>query len=360
MRKLSIVALVLALIGCVPPRKAHAQFIGFTSPQSVQSNLATALNCTGSAQTFVTGTTPRFNNIGQTQHLLTISAVTGAQKFQAEIDGIDNQGNVSRISDIIETAGTSAVRQGTVAASGYFPQIQVLVTCSPNTATFTASYSGTSAITIQNAGSYLNAQLDKIDWFAAPANANQTDSFQTPFGSSAGTLYFQYTAVSTSGAALTVQCSPQGFSGGSTTFSVVPAQVNTLQVFQVPDASCPFAQVSFSNTGSAGNVSTEYVFSTPGRTFPATNYIHITGTTATIVKATAGFLHTLSINTGAAGTVSVFDLVGSSCTATPSTNTVAVITATTTTLQTFTYDVNMLNGICVKASVAMDLTVSAQ
>jgi len=358
MRKLSIVGLVLVLIGCVPPRKAHAQFIGFTSPQSVQSNLATNLNCTGSAQTFITGTTPRFNNIGQTQHLLTVSNVTGAQKFQAEIDGIDNQGNVTRISDVIEEAGTSAVRQGTVAASGYFPQIQVLVTCSPGSATFTASYSGTSAITIQNAGSYLAAQLDKIDWFAAPANANQTDAFQTPFGSSAGTLYFQYTNATTSGAALTVQCSPQGFSAGATTFSVVPAQVNTLQVFQVPDASCPLASVSYSNTGSAGNVSTEYVFATPGRTFPGTQYAHITATTATAVKSTLGFVHTISINTGAAGTVSLFDLVGSSCTGTPATNTVAVITATTTTLQTFTYDVNMLNGICVKASVGMDITVS--
>jgi len=351
----SLIGFVLVLAAVC----AHAQFIGFTSPQSVQANLATNLHCTGSAQTFITGTTPKFNNIGQTQHLLTVSNVTGAQQFQAEIDGIDNQGNVSRISDVIEEAGTSAVRQGTVPASGYFPRIQVLVTCSPNTAIFTASYSGTSSVTIQNAGSYLVAQLDKINFFAAPANANQTDTFQTPFGSSAGTLYFQYSNATTSGAALTVQCLAQGGSQ-ATTFSVVPAQVNTQQVFQVPDASCPIASVSFSNTGSAGTVSTEYVFATPGRTFPGTQYAHITATTATAVKSTLGFVHTISINTGAAGTVSLFDLVGSSCTGTPATNTVAVITATTTTLQTFTYDVNMLNGICVKASVGMDITVSWQ
>src|SRR5208282_625388 len=45
-----------------------AQFIGYTSPQTVQVKLATAVTCTGSPQTFITGTTPGFSNIGQTQH----------------------------------------------------------------------------------------------------------------------------------------------------------------------------------------------------------------------------------------------------------------------------------------------------
>lgn len=86
----------------------------------------------------------------------------------------------------------------------------------------------------------------------------------------------------------------------------------------------------------------------------------VTTTTATVVKATAGTIHTVTFNTGAAGTFKIFNLASASCTGTPSTNLFATITATTTTVQTLTYDANLSNGICVQASVAMDVTVVAQ
>lgn len=90
-------------------------------------------------------------------------------------------------------------------------------------------------------------------------------------------------------------------------------------------------------------------------------YGHITTTTATPLGTSNGRLfHTLNINTGGAGTVKVFDLANASCTGTPATNVVASITATATTLQTFTFDATMTNGLCVQASVAMDLTVTYQ
>jgi hypothetical protein len=90
-------------------------------------------------------------------------------------------------------------------------------------------------------------------------------------------------------------------------------------------------------------------------------YTHITTTTATAAKATPGLLHTLTINTPAAGTVSVFDLATAACTGTPATNIVAVMTAIAATPpETYIYDTQLLNGICVKASVAMDLTVAVQ
>jgi hypothetical protein len=88
--------------------------------------------------------------------------------------------------------------------------------------------------------------------------------------------------------------------------------------------------------------------------------VHITGTAATAVKASSGILVRLIIGTGAAGTVSIFDLASASCTATPSTNTVSVITAAATTIQSAEFDTHFLNGICVKASAAMDLTAVYQ
>jgi hypothetical protein len=49
--------------------------------------------------------------------------------------------------------------------------------------------------------------------------------------------------------------------------------------------------------------------------------IHDTGTSATVVKASPGTLHSLVINNpGASAVISIFDLAGASCTGTPSTN----------------------------------------
>lgn len=353
MRKSLLSLLSLVLAACAPPR-AHAQFLGTVGLQTVQQTLATTTNCTGAAQTFA------IQNLGQTQHFL--SAVTQAQptKFQAEIDGIDRQGNVYRISDVLENAFTALVAQGqgSITASGYYPKIQAVVTCSPITATFSLTYSGSQVTFTKNSGSYLSAQIDKVNFGLADGTVNQLDTIPTPFGSTAGTIYFTYTGA-VAGGNLKVNCVGNQFTTNSV-LSVTLANVNSLQVFQVPDNNCPLIQVSYTSGGAATTVTAEYIFSLPGRTTPATQYTHIVGTTATAVKPISGFLHTLAINTGGAGTVSIFDLATAACTATPSTNTVAVVTATATTLQTFTYDVNMLNGICVKASVAMDLTVSAQ
>ena len=335
---------------------AHAQFLGYTSPQTVQTSLATSTLCTGSPQTFVTGVNPsNFNNIGQTHHTLSIASVVGAQKFQAEIDGIDRQGNVFRISDVFEGL------VGSLSADGYFPQFEIQITCSPNTATFTASYSGTSVAQGLPVGTYLNAQIDKLNFSQAPENASISDNaVQTPFGSSAGIIQFQYVTAAIASSVLTVNCKTQ-FGAAVPLFSATLANVTTVQTFQLPDTVCPIMQLSYATGGGgAGTFNWETVFTRPGRTVPAQQWTHITGTTATAVKAIPGYLHALTINTGAAGTVSIFDLATAACTGTPATNTVAVITATTTTSETFIYDVNMLNGICVKASVAMDLTVSAQ
>ena len=333
---------------------ARAQYIGNVGLQTTQQAVATNTACTGSAQVFPV------NNLGQTQHYLSVNTGTQPTMFQAEIDGIDKAGNVYRISDVIENSFSAVIGQGlsTVTASGYFPKIQIKVTCSPNTATFTASYSGSQVTFNQNAGTYLGAQIDKVNFAGVSGGVNQQDTVPTPFGSTAGTIYFTYTGAS-AGGSLSVNCTTNQFNVNNV-LNVPLANANTLQVFQVPPLDCPSVTVQYTSGGAATSVTSEYVFSLPGRATPATQYLHVTGTTATAAKPIAGFLHTLSVNTGAAGTISIFDLATAACTATPSTNTVAVITATTTTLQTFTYDVNMLNGICVKASAGMDFTVSYQ
>src|SRR6266542_620813 len=173
MRK-QLLLVLLSVGGMISP--ARAQFIGYTSPQT----LATSIACTGSTQTYP------INNLGQTQHYLSIANIsTGTTQLQAAIQGVDVQGNVFQISDVLELGGSNlGSRQGNLTASGYFPKIQVAITCSPNTGTYSASYSGAWGTFNVNAGAYLTAQIDKVSFSGADATVNQTNIFQTPFGSS--------------------------------------------------------------------------------------------------------------------------------------------------------------------------------
>lgn len=340
------------LCGTLLTLPAAAQFIGYVSPQTVEQTLATATACTGAPQRFAV------RNLGQTQHYLQISNVGAAVQFQAQILGFDTQGNYYVISD---TASTGQGTNISLAASGFWPKVMVQVTCSPNSVTYNASYSGAWGTSNVPAGSLLATQVEKPLWTAAAQNANQSITMQTPFGATGGQITSLYSGGSGAGGYLQVNCTN---GQGSPIIALFQLANNTAQqTFQVPDYACAFVSVTYINDGSAGTISTVYLFSPPGRsTQPAYQYSHITGTTATEVKAAVGFLHALNVNTAAAGTVTIFDLPNVSCTGTPATNTVAVVTvpAATNGLPAFLYDVNFLYGLCVKASVAMDLTVSYQ
>jgi hypothetical protein len=344
LRKLAFV--LAALVGF-----ARAQSPTYVEPQTQQQVLASQLPCTGSAQFFP------ILNLGQTQHYLTVSQMVNVQKFQAVLQSIDANGNVYPLTDVLE-----ANPQGGVHGSGYYPKLQVQVICSPAAAgSFTANYSGAWGTFDINAGIYLSGQVDKVNFNNIAEGSGNSDILQTPFGSSAGTIYASY-SVAGAGGSIAVSCGASEFnaSAGPVVFSAPLANTTAIQAFQVPDNACVFADLVYTTNGQAGNFRAEYVYAQPGANRPTDQFTHVVGTTATVAKATAGNLHTVTVNTGGAGTLSLFDLASANCTGTPATNTIAVITVTATTLQTFTYDVNALNGICAKASVAMDYTVSSQ
>jgi hypothetical protein len=227
----------------------------------VQVTLASGLACTGSAQNFITGTTPNFYNIGQGQHFISVAG-TGTQTLKAEIDGIDNSGNIYRISDVLELP---AAAQASVTGYGYYPKIQVKITCTPGTGTFTLNYSGSFATLAAPVGSYQTGQIDKLEYFGAPANTSATDLFQTPFASTAGTILFQYNVAGPSGSTLVVNCvSAQGFTMGGQP-SITLSNSASIQVFQIPPQACPTASVSYTTGGaSAATFNLEYIFTSPG------------------------------------------------------------------------------------------------
>jgi len=137
LRKTIILMLSLAL--CAAP--AFGQYLGQVQIQTVQAQLALNTTCTGNPQTFLTsGGIPNFINIGQTFHQA--SATSAASTFTIEIDGIDVANNIVRISNPTISYQPSTSITGYVAqGSGYYPNIQVTVTCTA-AATFSLTYSG--------------------------------------------------------------------------------------------------------------------------------------------------------------------------------------------------------------------------
>src|SRR5215472_2342808 len=68
--KLRLVALAAALCLAQP---AAAQHLGDVSLQTTTANLASAVNCSGAAQNYITGVSSGFSNLGQTRHILTVA-----------------------------------------------------------------------------------------------------------------------------------------------------------------------------------------------------------------------------------------------------------------------------------------------
>src|SRR5690242_9211069 len=262
MKSISKIGLAIAAIAlaCVVP--LPAQYIGTVSPQTVQQTLATARACSGSAQTYA------INNLGQTQHYLTISGLSGTStSFQAEIDGIDVASNVVRISDQLWLNGQGLASPAVVSASGYFPKIQVVITCNSGS-TYTATYSGASSTPNVQAGAYLTGSIDKLILDQSNA-ASGSQVLQTPFGNSSGTVYLEYTNASPT-PSVTVQC--QTTSAGA---NPVPIPISgnfaynnlVLYPLHVASMACPFVKVNWSGV-SAGTLTIEYLFAQPGTQSP--------------------------------------------------------------------------------------------
>ncbi len=352
---------LLLLIGCAP-RRAQAQFIGYTAPQTNSQSLATNLACTGALQNFPV------SNFGQVSHIAQMTAVgAGVTQLNMVLQGSTDGVTFTNISDALTILNLGTFKVGGVYANGYYTVVRVQVNCSPvaGGSTFSLAYSGVAGGSYPPLGSFLQSTIEK-DIYGASAGSNSPalPFASTPYGSSAGQLLVLSGGGVPTGSTVTFKC---GDSSGSSlnvslTFSL-STTAGALQAFNVPPTPCVAYTIQYLSGGASGSsVTVQYFFSTPGLQSSTGTYTHITTTTATAAKANAGFLHALVVNTAAAGTISIFDLPAASCTGTPATSVVAVITvpAATNGLPPFLYDVNLLQGICVKASVAMDFTVSSQ
>jgi hypothetical protein len=362
-------ALFFLISSLLLPISSFAQFLGYTSPQTVVATLATATSCTGTPQNFSTANAALnalgFRNIGQNQHTATLVMSGSTTNASIVIQALDSAGNATVISPIGQAG--SALGSGiyaTVSGTGSSVNVNIIVACASG-GTFSLTYSGTSSSPPVVSGTQFLTLIDQQIFTGVNGASTENGTvFPTPFGNSSGYLRFNYASSPVAGSTMTVLCLTT--TSSTTTlnqFAFPIANATGIQLFKVPPATCPQVQVLYTSGGAAGLITDEYIFDSPGAAVNTTlgTYTHVTTTTATAAKATLGTLVSITVNTPAAGTISIFDLPTASCTGTPATNTVAVITATATApLGTIPYNLALLSGICVKASVAMDFTVSTQ
>lgn len=250
------------------PALSRAQFIGYTTPQSVQQTLANGASCTGAAQSFV------IMNLGQTVHQIYVTPNAGVTSMIAVLQGIDTIGQIANVSNWTLPAGLSGAQLLT--ATGYYPVLQLNVTCNTG-GTFKATYSGSSSYTPFGNGAELATAYSKNIASQASAGSSLIASFTSPNGNMGGFLAFQFIGgAGPASSTLTVSCTQTAMNTASQVFNL--ATPVTLQIFPVPNAPCPNITVQYTAGGaSAVTYQLSYLLADAG--FP---------TTATASNLTAG------------------------------------------------------------------------
>lgn len=335
----------------ITPVTVQAQIFNTIGTAQVSPNTNTTTPCTPSA-----GQRCAIPNLGQVYHQLTYTVAGSPRYLQIQLEGSEDGTTFFTISDV----GTS-VTGGSIWAIGSWPVIRLnLVSIDTGGGiSISAFYNGTSTVSGSPTGNYNPAQ--QLRTVLLTGNTSTTSaSIGNPFGSTGGYIALVTVAGAPipSGSTLVVATD-----FGVTTHNVVSYNLSTsgYQVLYVPPY--PATTISIGITyGSASSavLNAYYFFLSPGQNAPSL-YSHITGTTATNVNGVSSTLLGITVNTAAAGTVSVFDLAPAACTGTPVTNIAAVITVGATDVaHTIPYNLSLQNGLCMKASVAMDLTVTYQ
>jgi len=211
----------------------------------------------------------------------------------------------------------------------------------------------------------LDSSVDGLTWSAGTAISNQTCTSNGNSSIITGVFSFvRITLVSFTGSGtLTVK-----WNGYVNPPSVSGTGVNAQQVQGVETNNAPPIGKTFCLAWDATNCQ-RILTDTTGRlitipVLPSYTFSNINGaSTGTVVKATAGILHSVAVNTEVANaTIRVLNLASAGCTGSPTTPTIALITlpATISNPVSQIYDISASAGICVVASGATDVTVAFQ
>jgi hypothetical protein len=273
-RLTSALFILFGLVGLAHP--ARAQFLGYTTPQTVDQVLANTLACTGAPQTF------NLQNLGQNVHFVTY-LFTGGTQFTVFLQAHD-AASFYTVSDVAVSP------TGILTANGYYTQLQAVISC-PIGANVTLVYHGSSGNALASTGLQDVTVYDKL--FANGSNATLTQTFNVaaPYGNTCGQVMFQY-AVGQAGSTLQVVAIGGNVPGINVIQSAAIANTVSAQFFNVPCAPGQKIQVTYTSAGGGTTFNMEYLFMKPGMQ-------------GTPDPCNTGAIQSAAINAGAAATSSI-------------------------------------------------------
>ena len=311
LRKTILALAAFAALAC----GAHAQFLGYVSPQTVNQQVFTNTSCASGLLV-----SSPLQNVGQSVHIVqsTLSFTNGDVQPVVEILGSADGVNYKIISDY-GMGGTSSILVG----YGVFAYIQVAITGGTTGCLATLSYQGTSVSPQNNVGQSDVTAYQKyiFSGVSVGSNQNSAQNILPPYGSSGGVLVINGGGFP-SGSTISVTANSANNATQTTiaTFSI--ENTNAPQTFVVP--SVPTAQVNVyyvSGGASANTFNATYIFLKPGANdMPLCEKSYVINTASAgptqIVAAVAGAqvrVCSISVGSGTAEGIDFQQGVGSNC-----------------------------------------------
>ena len=192
-RSITVAALMMLLT--LP---AHAQFLGYTSPQTVGPITCISAAVAPATSSAVPGAASFIPSLGQTVHYLTYTTSGTITTMSIQLDGSFNNTTFFRVSETASSPGS-----GAVSANVYYPFIRCNLTGITGGGSVTATYTGTSVSAGPPAGIFNSSGVfSKTLATGAPANTTALYDVQLPAGNTGGYLWFKQSATYTIGTLL--------------------------------------------------------------------------------------------------------------------------------------------------------------
>jgi hypothetical protein len=261
-----IVAAVLLLLALATP--GRAQFVGYTSPQTVsikvfsaQSGAVVTPNNSAVPCVATNGNPCAVENLGQNMHFLSYTVSGSIQLLDMRIEGSNDGINFFAISDDAIDVVTPS---GVLFAVGYYPFIRVNLAALTGGGNITANYSGTSSTSSPALGAYTTGmQTRKLVFSRVSQGSNQSATILSPSGSTSGYLVLVLTQGGSFPGGSSISVS--NIVGNSGFIFPLSQPISTGQsVLPVSAAPASSVTVTYTSGGASGNdFNAWYVFSPP-------------------------------------------------------------------------------------------------
>ncbi len=232
-------AFLILLLSLALAPASRAQFIGYTSPQTVTATVFNAVAAPAASGVL--------QNVGQSVHYLTYTTSSSAAILRIRIEGSNDGTNFFPISD----DATDPVSGG-IFAFGYFSAVRInLLTLSLGT--LTANYAGTSVTAGGPAGVFNSSQTSRKIIFSNGNPQASTDvDFGPPYGNTAGWIYVSASGTLGPNCQLAVKPIDGPTIAVQNVLSFTGAQLNsTFSQFQIPAFPANRVRVSWTACGGA-------------------------------------------------------------------------------------------------------------